>query len=238
MIGKNIRLKHIFKDDNRAVVSALDFGAFTGTVKGLDKPRDIVQKVVSGGADALIMTPGFARAVWDIFAGKAGLILRVTGGCSKFNDDSSGHILTTSVREACLLGADAVCNMIFVGSSHEREMFQSMQVLSEECYKYGLVLFTELLRELRKDYDYIIIDTPPLGRVIDSAIIAEHCDGVVLVIEANAISYKLAQRVKNQLQKGNIRILGAILNKVEMNSINYKYYGRKYKKYDKDYYFK
>jgi DhnA family fructose-bisphosphate aldolase class Ia len=76
MIGKNIRLKHIFKDDNRTVVSALDYGAFVGTVKGLDKPRDIVQKVVSGGADALIMTPGFARATWDIFAGKAGLILR------------------------------------------------------------------------------------------------------------------------------------------------------------------
>lgn len=97
------------------------------------------------------------------------------------------------------------------------------------------VLFAELLQELRKYYDYIIIDSPPLGRVIDSAIIAEHCDGVVLVIEANAISYKLAQKVKNQLQRGNIRILGAILNKVEASSTNYKYYGRKYKKYDKEY---
>lgn len=100
------------------------------------------------------------------------------------------------------------------------------------------MLFTELLGELRKDYDYVIIDTPPLGRVIDSAIIAKHCDGVVLIIEANAIRYKLAQKVKNQLQRGNIRILGAILNKVESNSMNYRYYGRKYKKYDKDYYFK
>lgn len=100
------------------------------------------------------------------------------------------------------------------------------------------VLFAELLRELRKDYDYIIIDSPPLGRVIDSAIIAEHCDGVVLVIEANAISYKLAQKVKTQLLRGNIRILGAILNKVEVSSTSYKYYGRKYKKYEKDYYFK
>jgi capsular exopolysaccharide synthesis family protein len=98
--------------------------------------------------------------------------------------------------------------------------------------------FMELLETLQRDYDYVIIDTPPLGSVIDSAIIAENCDGIVLVIEANTTSYKMAQKVINQLQKGNCKILGAILNKVDMNSIKYKNYGRKYKKYDKDYYSK
>ncbi|MDF2537581.1 MAG: capsular exopolysaccharide family [Herbinix sp.] len=99
-------------------------------------------------------------------------------------------------------------------------------------------LFGDLMKVLEQEYDYVIIDTPPLGSVIDSAIVAEQCDGVVLVIEANAISYKLAQKVKNQLQKGKIRILGAILNKVEVNSIRNTYYGRKYKKYEKEYYYK
>jgi len=159
MIGKKVRAKHIFKDDNRTVISALDFGAFMGSVKGLENPREIVTKVISGGADALIMAPGFAKATWDIFGGKAGLILRVTGGCSKFNKDSSHHILTTSVKEACMLGADAVCNMVFVGSSHEQQMFQTMQVLSEECYKYGLLLLTELLPgDSNKAYDSEWID--------------------------------------------------------------------------------
>lgn len=160
MIGKNIRLKHIFKDDNRTVISALDFGAFVGTVKGLENPRDIVTKVVHGGADALIMTPGFARATWDIFAGKTGLILRVTGGCSKFNTENSLNILTTSVKEACLLGADAVCNMIFIGDKNEQKMFETMQTLGEECYKYGLVLFTELLPgDFNKSFDHDWIDS-------------------------------------------------------------------------------
>lgn len=96
--------------------------------------------------------------------------------------------------------------------------------------------FFDLLRFLREEYDYIIIDTPPLGSVIDSAIVAEHCDGVVFVIEANIISYKFAQRVKKQLEKGNCRILGAVLNKVQLNNSRYKYYGKKYKKNDKKYY--
>lgn len=160
MIGKNVRLKHIFKDDNKAVISALDFGAFVGTVKGLENPRDIVTKVINGGADALIMTPGFAKATWDIFAGKAGLILRVTGGCSKFNTANSQHTLTTSVKEACSLGADAVCNMVFIGDKNEQSMFETMQILGEECYKYGLVLFTELLPgDINKLYDYEWIDS-------------------------------------------------------------------------------
>jgi len=160
MIGKGIRLKHIFKDDNKTVISALDFGSFVGTVKGIENPRDIVSKVVNGGADALIMTEGFAKATWDIFGGKSGLIMRVTGGCSKFNKSSSLHTLVTSVKEACMLGADAVCNMIFLSDSNEQRMFEIMQTLSEECYKYGLVLFTELLPgDFNKSYDYEWIDS-------------------------------------------------------------------------------
>ncbi|NLP34797.1 MAG: CpsD/CapB family tyrosine-protein kinase [Clostridiales bacterium] len=100
----------------------------------------------------------------------------------------------------------------------------------------GSDLFIQLIRMLRENYDYVIVDTPPLGNVIDSAIIAKYCDGVILVIEANAISYKLAQKVKKQLDKGNCRILGAVLNKVAQNDSNYRYYGKKYKKYSNKYY--
>ena len=53
--------------------------------------------------------------------------------------------------------------------------------------------FRELLISLRKVYDYILVDTPPLGSVIDSAIIAEECDGSIMVIETGVISYRFAQ---------------------------------------------
>ena len=45
-----------------------------------------------------------------------------------------------------------------------------------------------MLDSLKKVYDYILIDTPPLGSVIDSAIIAEECDGAMIVIESGVIS--------------------------------------------------
>ncbi len=49
--------------------------------------------------------------------------------------------------------------------------------------------FAALLKEARNIYDYVIIDTPPLGSVIDSAIVSSVCDAAILVISANTISY-------------------------------------------------
>lgn len=93
--------------------------------------------------------------------------------------------------------------------------------------------FAEMLSALRTEYDYIIIDAPPLGSVIDAAVIAKNCDGAIFVIENNSISYKLAQKVKAQLEKSGCRILGAVLNKVDMEKKGYygNYYGKYYGKY-------
>ena len=93
--------------------------------------------------------------------------------------------------------------------------------------------FEALIASARKVYDYIIIDTPPLGSVIDSAIVAKNCDASVLVIAANAISYKFARAVKDQMEKSGCPILGVVLNKVNLKQNKYygKYYGGYYKYY-------
>lgn len=97
----------------------------------------------------------------------------------------------------------------------------------------GSKYFKRFLSAIRKVYDYIIIDTPPLGSVIDSAVIAEECDGSIMVMESGVISYRFAQDVKGQLEKCNCPILGVILNKVDMSKQGYysKYYGKYYGKY-------
>lgn len=86
--------------------------------------------------------------------------------------------------------------------------------------------FSHLLTSLRKVYDYVIIDAPPLGSVIDAAIIAKECDGVAMVVEANRISRKFVNHVLGQLRKTDCRILGVILNKVvNTGGVYAKYYG-------------
>ena len=95
--------------------------------------------------------------------------------------------------------------------------------------------FEGLLNSARQAYDYVIIDAPPLGSVIDAAVIAKNCDASVLVIASQTISYKFAKVVKEQLQKADCPILGVVLNKVDMKQN--KYYGNKYySKYYGQYY--
>ena len=73
-----------------------------------------------------------------------------------------------------------------------------------------------------------------MGIIIDAAIVSTVSDGAVFVIEADIISYKFAQKVKQQLEKSGCKILGAVLNKVDMDGKGYygrdygKYYGKKY----------
>lgn len=82
----------------------------------------------------------------------------------------------------------------------------------------GLVesdLFDQFMKSVRDKFDYVIVDTPPLGAVIDAVIISQHTDGAVIVIEQGAIKRKIVQDVVRQLKRGNVRILGAVLNKVD-----------------------
>lgn len=94
--------------------------------------------------------------------------------------------------------------------------------------------FGELLGALKQQYDYVIVDTPPLTNMIDAAIAAKQCDGAVLVIESEMVSYRAAQKAVTQLEKTGCRILGAVLNKVDADKEKYynkyDYYYRYYRK--------
>lgn len=97
--------------------------------------------------------------------------------------------------------------------------------------------FTKLLEEAKKAYDYVIIDTPPLGSVIDAAIVAQAAGSVAIVVEEGTTSYKFVRVVKDQLEKADCNILGVILNKAEQKKGKYynSYYGGYYNSYNNDY---
>lgn len=88
----------------------------------------------------------------------------------------------------------------------------------------------QTVEKLREVYDYIIIDSAPLGLVIDAVILAKYCDGAVLIIEEGRIRYKMAQEVKKKLERTGCPILGVVLNKVSMKK-QHGYYQEEYKNY-------
>lgn len=94
--------------------------------------------------------------------------------------------------------------------------------------------FGQLLKAARQVFEYVIVDTPPLGIVVDAAIVGQYCDGAILVIEKDTTSYRVCQKIKSQLEKGGCKVLGAVLNKADLRGKGYytgkynKHYGEKY----------
>lgn len=96
--------------------------------------------------------------------------------------------------------------------------------------------FHRMLQKLREMYDYVLVDTPPIGLVIDAAVIAESCDGILWVVSSGQISRRLALETKTQIEKTGCPVLGAVLNKAEIDRSEYyggKYYG-KYGEYSEE----
>lgn len=83
----------------------------------------------------------------------------------------------------------------------------------------------ELLRRAGEHFDWVIVDTPPVGLLTDASLLAGMVDGVILVVGAGKVSYKIVQRAVDAV--GRIRILGVVLNRSTETSIGagYDYHG-------------
>lgn len=92
--------------------------------------------------------------------------------------------------------------------------------------------FEKIIDVTKKTFDYIIIDTPPLGLVIDAAVVTSHCDGAVIIMSDRKTKIAVAQDVISKIRKSNCRVLGIIKNNTKKKS-NYGYGGKKYYYYKK-----
>jgi capsular exopolysaccharide synthesis family protein len=69
------------------------------------------------------------------------------------------------------------------------------------------------IQELRNEFDYVLVDAPPLSTYADAVALGQLADGVVLVLEANSTKREAAVRVAENLRAANVKILGAVFNK-------------------------
>ena len=67
--------------------------------------------------------------------------------------------------------------------------------------------------ELRKAFDFVIVDAPPVSRYADANVLGQLSDGIVLVLEAEYTRREAARRSVESLRSSEVQILGAVLNK-------------------------
>jgi capsular exopolysaccharide synthesis family protein len=89
----------------------------------------------------------------------------------------------------------------------------------------------ETLAALKDRYDFILIDSPPVMPVSDAVILSRMVDGVVLVVRSEETQKHIVKAAVSQLGNGHGKILGVVLNRVDIRSAEYKDY---YKYYSPD----
>lgn len=95
----------------------------------------------------------------------------------------------------------------------------------------------DLLTQLRERYDHIVIDTPPSLSVTDAVVLSPRADAVVLVIRSGQTTKTALRRSRDILTQVNAKVVGVLLNAVDLSSPDYYYYYEykgKYAQYYRD----
>lgn len=85
----------------------------------------------------------------------------------------------------------------------------------------------EFLKEAKEQYDIILLDTPPVLAVTDAQVLANQCDGTILVVSSGKAEIDAVKKSKELLESANANLLGVVLNnKKTQNTHYYYYYGK------------
>jgi polysaccharide biosynthesis transport protein len=95
----------------------------------------------------------------------------------------------------------------------------------------------DVLGKLREQYDHIVIDTPPSLSVTDAVVLSPRADAVLLVIRSGQTTKQALRRSRDVLTQVNAKVVGVLLNAVDLSSPDYYYYYEyqgKYARYYRD----
>lgn len=84
---------------------------------------------------------------------------------------------------------------------------------------------TAFIEEMKKEFKYIILDTPPLQAVTDAQVLSTKADGVLLVVRAGSTKKEMVLNSVDLIKKVQGKVIGTVLNGVENKKNNYYYYG-------------
>lgn len=202
---KVLRTNVMFSGADVQAVCLTSFGAAEGkTTVCLQLAASLAQN----GKRVLLMDADLRKSV---LAGRLGVKGKVEGLSHYLSGQANANEL---LRETDIDGM----YIMFAGA----RVPNSADLLGSESFK-------RLVQALKESFDYVIVDTAPLGQVVDCAVIASVLDGVVMVVDATKNSYKLERRTKAQLEKANGKVLGVILNQVDYKDrLGYYGYGKRY----------
>lgn len=95
----------------------------------------------------------------------------------------------------------------------------------------GSARMKQVVEALTTNFDYIVIDSPPVSSFADSLILSSLVEGVIIVVKGGATPREMAQRTKAHLQSVGAKILGVVINQIKLQPHDYYYYSTYYSRY-------
>jgi capsular exopolysaccharide synthesis family protein len=137
--------------------------------------------------------------------------------------------------------SDLIVGKVAVAEAVRATSFKGLDVLPcgyippNPAELLGSTAMRELLTALRSHYDWILLDTPPILAIADTPVLSRWVDGVILVVAAERTGRPSVQRTIDQLSSVGGKVLGIVLNRVDLERNSY-YFGQYYGEYYRSYY--
>jgi protein-tyrosine kinase len=134
-----------------------------------------------------------------------------------------------------LVGDKQISEVIKGNNLHPNLSFISSGPIPPNPYELlGSPRMSEVIKELKDNADIVLFDSPPIVGFADGLLLANQVDGVLLIIEVKKVHREAVKQAKSQLEKSKAKILGVVLNKIDLKRDSY-YYNYDYYNYQKYY---
>ena len=146
--GKQLRMRNIFRKDGRTLIVAMDHAAIAGAMGVLQDPAKIIEKIASGGADAILTTRGMLKKGYPAIRRGMGIIMRISGGFTLLTEPVRFYDrIISSVETALRWGADAVGITIKYGHPSEGIFIEQASKVADICNEWGIPLMIEVMAQ-------------------------------------------------------------------------------------------
>ncbi len=133
-----------------------------------------------------------------------------------------------------LAGTSKASESVRIGGTRGLWVLPSGRIPSNPAELLGSKRFEDFVKTVSQHFDWVIIDTPPVMAVTDSTVVAHLATGVLFVVGAEMTGRQAARRALEQLEHGRAKLVGAVLNRVDLQHHGYyysQYYRREYTEY-------
>lgn len=160
MIGKKIRIERIFnRKSGNTVIVPMDHGVTVGPVEGLTDMKSTIDRVVTGGANAILMHKGMVAHGHREGGEDVGLIVHMSASTS-LSIRPNQKVLSCQVEEAIKTGADAVSIHVNLGAENEADMLKKFGKVGERCQEWGMPLLVMMYTrgpQIDDEYDSEVV---------------------------------------------------------------------------------